>query len=81
MSVLIPDDIVQATEMSADQLKLEIAIMLYFQGKISSGKARNWTKLTVIEFQQELTKRNLPANYDFDDFQSDIQTLKSVESL
>ncbi len=56
MSVLIPDYILRATRMTEDQLKLEIAIMLYKQEKISSGKARAWPELTVIEFQHELAK-------------------------
>ena len=57
MSVVIPDDILQAIKMTEDELKLEIAIMLYEQQKISSGKVRAWTGLTVIEFQHELAKR------------------------
>ncbi len=64
MSVLIPDDILRATKMTEDELKLEIAIMLYKQEKISSGKARAWTGLTVTEFQHELAKRGLCLNYD-----------------
>ena len=40
MSVLIPDDILQAAGMSKAELKLEIAIMLFQQEKISIGKAR-----------------------------------------
>ena len=43
MSVVIPDDIVQASEMTEDEFKLEIALMLYKQDKISSGKVRAWT--------------------------------------
>ena len=54
MSVLIPDDILRATKMTEDELKLEIAIMLYKQEKISSGKARAWTGLTVVEFQHDI---------------------------
>lgn len=53
MNVVIPDDILRAIKMTEDELKLEIAIMLYKQEKISSGKARTW-KLTAIEFQHEL---------------------------
>lgn len=49
MSVTIPDDIVQSTHMTEDELTIEIAVMLYNQQKISSGKARSWTGLTVIE--------------------------------
>ncbi|MGV0023378.1 UPF0175 family protein [Phormidesmis priestleyi] len=81
MSVIIPDDILQATKMTEDELKLEIAIMLYKQQKISSGKARAWSRLTVIEFQHELAKRELCINYNVEDFQSDIKTLRSLGLL
>ena len=81
MSVVIPDDILQAIKMTEDELKLEIAIMLYEQQKISSGKVRAWTGLTVIEFQHELAKRGLYINYDVEDFQSDIKTLQSLGLL
>ena len=81
MSLVIPDDILQATKMTEEQLKLEIAIMLYKQQKISSGKVRVWTGLTVIEFQHELAKRGLYINYDVEDFQSDVKTLQSLGLL
>ncbi len=81
MSVVIPDDILRATRMTEDELKLEIAIMLYKQEKISSGKARAWTGLTVIEFQHELAKRGLCINYDVEDFQADIKTLQLMKLL
>ncbi|QEI43242.1 hypothetical protein BMF77_03858 [Dolichospermum sp. UHCC 0315A] len=64
--------------MTEAELKLEVAIMLYQQGKISSGKVRAWTELTVIEFQHELALRGLCINYDVEDFQSDVKTLESM---
>jgi predicted HTH domain antitoxin len=78
MNVTIPNDILRASNMTEDELKLEIAILLYQQGKISSGKVRDWTGITVIEFQHELAKRGLHINYDVEDFQSDMQTLQSM---
>lgn len=81
MSIIIPDHIFQSTKMTEDELKLEIAIMLYKQEKISSGQARTWTGLTVIEFQHELAKRGYCINYDVEDFQADIKTLQSLELL
>jgi predicted HTH domain antitoxin len=81
MSVVIPDDILQATKMTENELKLEIAIMLYKQQKISSGKVRAWTGLTVIEFQHQLARRGLYINYDMEDFQSDVKTLQSMGLL
>jgi predicted HTH domain antitoxin len=81
MNVVIPDHIFQATQMTEDELKLEIAIMLYKQEKISSGKVRAWTGLTVIEFQHELAKRGLCLNYDVEDLQADVETLQSMNLL
>jgi predicted HTH domain antitoxin len=81
MSVIIPDDILRASNMTEGELKLEIAILLYQQGKISSGKVRAWTGITVLEFQHELAKRSLHSNYDVKDFQSDVQTLQSMGLL
>ncbi len=81
MSILIPDDIVRVSKMTEGELKLEIAIMLYQQGKIGSGKVRAWTGLTVIEFQHQLALRGLCINYDVEDFQSDVKTLESMGLL
>ncbi|WP_058994592.1 UPF0175 family protein [Leptolyngbya sp. NIES-2104] len=81
MSVVIPDDILQASKMTEEELKLEIALMLYKQGKISSGKVRTWTGLTVLEFQHELAQRELCINYDVEEFQSDVKTLRSLNLL
>lgn len=81
MDVVIPKDIVAATKLSEAQLKLEIAIMLYKQEKISSGRACQWLGMNLIEFRRELGQRGLTINYDVEDFESDIKTLRSLGRL
>ncbi|MEM1253074.1 MAG: UPF0175 family protein [Cyanobacteria bacterium P01_H01_bin.21] len=81
MSVIVPDAILEAAQLSEEELKLEIAIMLYKADKISSGLVRSWTGLSVLEFQHELAQRNLCLNYDVEDLETDIQTLKSLNLL
>jgi predicted HTH domain antitoxin len=81
MSIVIPDDILQASQTTEEELKLELALLLYKQNKISSGKVRTWLGLTVLEFQHELAQRNLDINYDIDDLNQDLETLKSLELL
>ena len=78
MNMIIPDEIFAAAQMTEEELMIEIAIMLYQQGKISSGKVRAWTGLTVLEFQRELKQRGLYLNYDVEDFQSDLQTIQAL---
>ncbi|MGK7905317.1 MAG: UPF0175 family protein [Hormoscilla sp.] len=81
MNLVIPEDIIRSTKMSEDELQLELAIALYKQDLISSGKVRAWTGLTVLEFQHELAKRGLCINYDVEDFEADVKTLQSLGLL
>ncbi|MEQ9667970.1 UPF0175 family protein [Coleofasciculus sp. G2-EDA-02] len=81
MDVVIPKDIVAAAKMSEAQLKLEIAIMLYKQEKMSSGRACQWLGMNLIEFRRELGQRGLTINYDVEDFESDLKTLRSLGRL
>lgn len=67
--------------MSEAELKLEIAIVFYKREKISAGKASEWLGMNLIEFCRELGKRELTINYDVQDFQADVETLRSLGRL
>ena len=53
MNLIIPDDILTASEMSEAELKLEIAIVLYKREKISAGKVSEWLGMNLLEFRRE----------------------------
>jgi predicted HTH domain antitoxin len=78
---MIPDDILTAAKMSEEEFLLEIAIMLYQQRKLSTGKARRLARMNLIEFQRELAKRGLCVNYDIEAFQADLKTLSRLGDL
>jgi predicted HTH domain antitoxin len=78
MNLEIPNDILTASEMTEAELKLEIAIILHKRKKISAGKACEWLGLNLVEFRRELGKRGLSINYDVEDFQADLETLRSL---
>ena len=81
MSVVIPDNILQAAGISEAELKLEIAIILYQQRKLSTGKAQRLAGMNLIEFQRELASRGICVNYDVEDFQADLKTLRKLGDL
>jgi predicted HTH domain antitoxin len=81
MSVVIPDDILQAAGMSEAELKLEIAILLFQQERISIGKARHLAGMNLIEFQRTIASRGICIHYDVEDFQEDIKTLREMGRL
>ncbi len=81
MSVVIPDDILQAAGISEAELKLEIAIMLFQQEKISIGKARRLAGMNLIEFQREIASRGICIHYDVEEFEADLKTLREMGRL
>ncbi|MBP5971865.1 MAG: UPF0175 family protein [Brasilonema octagenarum HA4186-MV1] len=81
MSVVIPDDILTAAGISEAELKLEIAIMLFQQEKISIGKARRLAEMNLIEFQREIASRGICIHYDVEEFEADLKTLREMGRL
>ena len=81
ISIEIPREVVHAVRMTPRELKRELAIHLYEQGKLSFGKAREMAGMTVWEFQQLLGTRRIPVQYDIEDYEEDISTLKELGRL
>ena len=81
MSVVIPDDVLVSARMSEAQLKLEIAIMLFQQDRISIGKARRLAGINLLEFQREISERDICIHYDVEEFEEDIKTLQEMGRL
>ncbi|NEQ45078.1 MAG: UPF0175 family protein [Leptolyngbya sp. SIOISBB] len=81
MNLLIPDDILAASDLTEEDLKLELAIVLYQRAKISAGKACEWLGMNLIEFRRILSDRDMPINYELSDLQDDIATLRSLGRL
>ena len=80
MRLVIPEEIVKASQMTEQDMKLEIALMLYQLGKISSDKAQTWTGLSVIDFQQMLDNRRLSTAHEPSSLQQGIQSLQTDEN-
>ena len=81
MSVIISDEILQASHMKENEFLREIAIWFYQQKRLTMGKASKLAKLTRLQFQYLLASRKIPVNYDVDDFDADIATLTKLGQL
>jgi predicted HTH domain antitoxin len=78
MLLELDDQIIQSTGLSQEELRVELAVQLYEQGKITVGQGGRMTGMGNIKFQQELGKRQIPSAYDRDDLDSDLQTLSKL---
>jgi predicted HTH domain antitoxin len=81
MSVLISDELLQAANMSDAELKTELAVLLYQQKKLGLSKARELAGVALVEFQQELARRQIPVFDDLASLETEISHLKMLGDL
>lgn len=81
ISIEIPREVFHAVRMTPRELKTELAIHLYSQGKLSFGKAREMSGMTVWDFQQLLGIKQIPVQYCIEDYEEDLSTLKEMGRL
>ena len=78
MSVVIPDDILQATGMSSAELKQELAALLFQKEKLTLAQASKLAGMSRLEFQHLLASRSIPMHYDVPEFEEDLATLREI---
>ena len=78
MKLHLPDEIIRPLNLSADELRTELAIALYAAKKISYGKARKLANMDWYTFRQILDERSIPSHYDEEDFKQDLETLSHL---
>ncbi|MBP1468558.1 UPF0175 family protein [Candidatus Chloroploca sp. M-50] len=79
MSVVIPDSVLQAANLSEDELLQELALVLFQQQRLTLAQAARLARLDRIAFQHVLARRAIPLHYDLQDFEDDLQTLRNLE--
>lgn len=77
----VPQDILDTARLTVDELKVEMAVYLYAQGRLSIGKARELAEMTLWEFRQLLAARRISPHYDVADLDEDVATLREMGRL
>jgi len=74
----VPQDILDSARMTLSELRVEMAIYLYAQGRLSVGKARELASKSLWEFRQLLASRCISPHYDETDLDQDLSTLREL---
>ena len=80
VSIEIPGEVMHAARMTPEELKRELAIHLFREGKLSFGKAREMAGMTAWAFQQLLGSRDIPVHYDVQDYLEDQAAVDALAS-
>ena len=76
----IPQDILDSARLTLDELRIELAVSLYAQGRLSMGKARELAEMSLWDFRQFLGLRRVPPHYDNEDLDDDLRALREKSS-
>lgn len=81
MSVVISDEMLQTIHMTADELRQEIAVLLYQRERLTLGQASRLAGTNQLQFQFLLASRQIPIHYDVAELEADLQTLREMGRL
>lgn len=76
MDLVILEKVLNQAEITAEELRVEIAVHLYDHGRLSMGQATSLAGIDVLAFQKELGKRDILMKYDVEDLREDLENLK-----
>ena len=79
--VEVSQEILDSARLTPSELKVEMAVHLYAQGRLGIGKARELAGMTLWEFRQLLASRRIPPHYDEADLEEDVATLRELGRL
>lgn len=80
MSVVISDEMLRAAQFDEAEFRVELAIWLYQQQRLSLGQAIEWSGVDRLEFQRRLRERGIPIHYDESDLQRDVETIAKLRT-
>ena len=78
MTLTIDDDVLHAASLSAEQLRLELAVALFQQNRLTLAQAARLAETDRLTFQHLLASRGVPLHYTADDWAEDWRTLNSA---
>ncbi len=77
----IPLHLMQAARATPEELRVELAVQLYRERRLSIGHARELAGMSLWEFRQLLAARRISPHYDVTDLDADMQTWAKLDSI
>ena len=77
----LPKSILDSARLTVPELKVELAVLLYEQRRLSIGKARELAGMTLWQFRQLLGSRQIGPHYGIEEYREDLETLRELGLL
>jgi predicted HTH domain antitoxin len=80
MTVELPADVMESARISAEEVRLEIAVALFRVERLSLGRAAELAGLSVQTFLEILRLRRIGVHYGVEDALEDARTLAAYSA-
>lgn len=70
--MIIPDELLHAAKLTETELRIEIAVMLFQQDRLTLGQAATFANLRQLDMQGILAKRQIPLHYGIEELEQDL---------
>ena len=80
MNITIADELLHGIELSADAARVDFAVGLLTEGKITRQRAARIAGLDDLTFIRELQRRQIRVVFDTDDLADDLRTLEQLRN-
>jgi predicted HTH domain antitoxin len=82
MSVVISDEILQASHLTSSEFCQEVALHLFQTNRLALNYASKLANMSLGEFRHLLKQRQIPLySYDVEDFELDLKNLRELGRL
>lgn len=81
MPVTVPDELLQSAHLTEAELRIELAVTLFQQDRLTLGQAASFANLPQLDLQRILAQRRIPLHYGVDDMEQDLARVKSRLSV
>ena len=82
MSIVISDEILQASQLTSSEFRQAIALHLFETDRLTLGYASKLAEMPLNAFRQLLKQRHIPLyDYDVEDLELDLKNLQELGRL
>lgn len=80
-TVDVLQDILDSARLTVTEVKVELAVHLCAQGRLSIGKARELADMSLWEFRQLLASPRISPHFDEADLADNVATSRALDEL
>lgn len=78
MTLYIPEHLLKEAGLTEQNVKLELAVVLFQKELLTLGLAAQFAGLHKIQFQRELARRKIAVHYGEEELAQDISKLNDI---